>query len=314
MPPFQRAIISFTSLCPAFCRAVIFSIIILMMVWLFKTDTHRYLVTENPKLEAPAIPQVNVRPLIEIPRSTLRITPFPYAVVEDALDAGYFAQLEKDFPPFPTSEPAQKSGYIGQKSIQYNSPEYLHLLKRSSAWKALHDFVSSQAVVDLGMRVYGDLIKSDPNCLLDPENLVYEPYHEDVERVRKDIDAIIKQRKSPVNKVFSRMDFFHGLPEKYALHPHLDWPHRIFSMLIYFSTTNSSTGGEYIAYQQQPDGKFIVQEIYPTKPNLLLSHMSCSPKSWHGVSPFNGPGMRKLIQIQISAHHSVCRTKATEKH
>lgn len=235
-------------------------------------------------------------------------TPYPYILLEQALEPSLYDELSTHFPAPPANLLASKKG---RKSIVRGSAAYDEVLRSSPGWQQLHDFVHSQAIVDAGMRVYGDYLRAHPGCLIDPDRLFYKDFVEDHSLVAP--AALYERRqhvmanRSPLpfdrHELFSRMDFFHGLPNRYEVDCHNDWPHRLFSVILYFVDLNEATGG---AFRVMDSSRKTVAEFYP-RSNTGVSHLSALPEALHGVERFRGPGLRRMIQIQVSSHFSVCR-------
>ncbi|CAF1006952.1 unnamed protein product [Adineta steineri] len=248
--------------------------------------------------------------------------PYPFAIERNFLEQNLFSELARDFPAVPESV-VKKNNSRGNKSIFFNTTEYDLILRTSEAWRRLHYFVHSQAMIDYGMKFYGRPLQDHPECMLHVDKATYKEFIENHFMVK---ESVLFDRRHQVqlgrsieidgkhydrNTLFSRMDFFHGPSERYHLGPHLDWPHRVFTVLIYFTDTNSTTGGALRILERNGDGNFrVIETVYP-KVNTAVSFLSALPSAWHEAEIFRGPGFRKLIQIQVSAHYSVCRSASS---
>eukprot|EP01094_Clydonella_sp_ATCC50884_P002796 TRINITY_DN12144_c0_g1_i1.p1 TRINITY_DN12144_c0_g1~~TRINITY_DN12144_c0_g1_i1.p1 ORF type:complete len:200 (+),score=36.68 TRINITY_DN12144_c0_g1_i1:662-1261(+) len=198
----------------------------------------------------------------------------------------------------------------------------------------MHDYVNSQLFVDACMQdlpLYTAAFESDPNCLIDPSLAHYEHHVEPINARQGSYEAqrAYKWRTSSPphdpNALYSRMDFFFGPPyndtagEGYKFPAHLDYPHRVLSLLLFFTDVTPETGGqlEMVALRdpeeskgaRHPEDKYELLEAFYPHRGSVISHLSSHPNSWHRVQPWRGPGYRRLVQIQLSSTVSVCRVK-----
>ncbi|KAI9026107.1 hypothetical protein DFJ74DRAFT_663219 [Hyaloraphidium curvatum] len=250
--------------------------------------------------------------------------PFPHIFMDRIFDPDFYSQLAAGFPDIPAAVAADGQN-IGQKSIIFGSPGYLKVIDSSPAWKRLHDWVASQAAVDWGFRAYAPHLEAwrgEANCTV-PDKPRYQSYLEDPKKTPRKLDFLYGVRSGRIDppphhdpaRLYSRMDFFHGKAGVYWLPAHLDWPHRLFSILIYFSDTSPASGGAFRALVptgQLPNGSktFRPARTYHPRSNQAISHLSALPTAWHGADLFagdGGAGERRLVQVQVSMHQSVCR-------
>ena len=96
------------------------------------------------------------------------------------------------------------------------------------------------------------------------------------------------------------------MKETYTFNTHLDWPFRAFSLLIYFTDTDDSTGG-HLAIHHGAGGQHLNRTI-KIRRNWGVAHLSPFRTAWHSVPPYVvKDDYRKIIQIQASSSWALCR-------
>jgi hypothetical protein len=223
-----------------------------------------------------------------------------------------YLALERDFPAVPHAV-LNGSHAKGNKSIRRTDAAYAELLAESAAWRALDQFVYSQQMIDYGMQLFGPALRDDPRCKVDPDKAVFVDRNETLNaRGVIPVKPFYERRSQGIgnpNELYIVMDFFHGpgnitgrRQAPYSFNRHLDWPFRVFSILLYFTDTNEETGGNLDIY----DGTRI-QSSYNISKNGGIAHLSPHPDAWHGVRTFTKKDdYRKLIQIQATSSWTVC--------
>jgi hypothetical protein len=257
------------------------------------------------------------------PENLAHVLPFPYFESHQLLDPDLYAALDRDFPPV---SDAVVSGLNrrGNKSIRRIDAPYRDLMDRSPAWKLLDDYVHSQKMIDLGMKLFGKALKDNPKCKIDPDKARFIDRNETLSTRNStmgvyagggiDVKPYYERREKMIgdpNELFVVMDFFHGpgnitgrQARSYSFNRHLDWPFRVFSILLYFTDTDKVSGGNLDIY----DGEHIHHSVVPIAQNGGVAHFSPHPDAWHGVRTFTRKDeYRRLIQIQASLQWSVCR-------
>jgi len=253
------------------------------------------------------------------------IEPYPYYESNGILDHDFYAALARDFPPVPDAVRTGRNA-LGNKSIRRTDSAYAHLLAHSAAWRALDRFVYSPRMIDLCMRLFGDALRSNPKCRVDPSKARFVDRNETLSTRDPRTGAYTgggirtgpyyhrrRLRTGDPNELYVVMDFFHGPGadvaraqragrKAYTFGRHLDWPFRVASLLIYFTDTDESTGGHLQVY----NGSRVHRSI-AIKQNSGISHLSPDARAWHGVPTYTGQGYRRLVQIQLSSSWSVCR-------
>lgn len=254
------------------------------------------------------------------------VDPFPFYVSEQLLAPSFFDELDRDFPDAP-EHVTRAAAYGGARSIVRNEPAYDELLARSAAYRRLHDYVFSQRMVDVGMKLFGEHLARDRRCVVDPSKAFFADHLEIFEKRRPngllkpgqaDLRPAFDRRRNRIgdpNELYVVLEFFHGVgnmtgsrhsPTLYQIKKHIDYPMRVMSILLYFTDTSMATGGTFEIYEGA-DGRHL-NETIEVKRNSAISHLSPHPEAWHAVPRFTQKDQyRRVIQIQISSKWSVCR-------
>ena len=255
--------------------------------------------------------------------------PFPYYLFDQMLDDTFYLELERDFPPVPLAV-RNRGNAKGNKSIRRTDAEYAALLSRSPAWRKLHDFVHSQQMIDLGMQLFGRDLDRNPHCLVDSKKAVFVDHIETLD-TRDPASGNYtggglcmtpfyrrhRERTGDPNQMYTTMDFFHGPgvmtmedtykgQEPYFFAPHRDGACRVFSLLLYFTSTSERMGGNFLIHEG--DGGVRVNRSISIGKNSGLAHLAPLETAWHSVLPYLGKNQyRKLVQIQATSNWAVCR-------
>jgi hypothetical protein len=249
--------------------------------------------------------------------------PYPHVAVNGFLPDHILDQLDKDFPSVSAAERAANAKKGTGKDVLWVEPKFWELMARSAIYRELNDYLNSTAFMEWGLGLYSHHLEkglTKHNCSVDPKKAFFEFYPEAMEVAKKSF-GIYRNRKLGIdtpsdhdnNRIFSRLDFVHGLNRIYWKGAHEDFPHRILGILIYLDDLTEESGGEFELYSPSwsPAGKIL------PKRGMMLSHFSGWDRAIHGATLLNSTAnpdiKRRYIHIQLSAHQTLCRTNQMMK-
>ena len=272
-------------------------------------------------------------PVVENAKHNVMKYPYPHYVFDQFLPTELFLQLKKDFPVIPPKERKLYNPYIPGKYYVYGQPKFYELMGTSGkmffffinnsyslffpleSYRQLHHYANSSAFSDWAMHLFGHFLEKGHaagNCSIDPNKVFFEHHIQDLtESVNSQWLYDLRKKGSHLepghnnNRVFSRMDLIHGYPG-YRSSIHQDIKNMVIGVLIFLDETKEDAGGEFAMYH----GKNLVKKI-KSKPNRALAHLNGWTEAIHEGLLFNDKNdpnaIRRVIQIELSAHQTVCR-------
>lgn len=231
--------------------------------------------------------------------------PYPHIALENALRD--YDGLSADFP----DESRFSKTIRMHGDLTYPDPEYVKLIEESPAYRALHDWVYSDAFVKAFLELFDDEIElrvKSGELILDPRTL---PIQSDSYEGRRmigsyegslDTDAFLFPRMDiGVGKVgYGKVNGGQGV--------HTDNLTRMASILLYIDQNPTMVGGEHRLYSVEKF-KPVLTRVYSPQPNLLIASLQTN---WalHDVNPVTEiTGVRKAIYMAVS-----CSTELWNPH
>jgi hypothetical protein len=222
-----------------------------------------------------------------------RVEPYPHVVCDGFVEPEHYRQLCRTFPLCPPGK--SPTGF----SLYWGEAGYDRLLDEQPAWRALHDSFHSQAFIDWGAKQFAEVWRRE-GCTIDPAAARYVPYRED--RIDKERSTLRQVVHEP-HELWVRMDIHQGRVG-YRRQPHVDYPRRLVSMLIYFCDhdENRMVGGELFLHgPAQPRQS---TRIAP-RHNLMVA-FPCANNSLHSVAKLTAAAApRNYVHVFISGSESV---------
>lgn len=251
-------------------------------------------------------------------------TPFPYLVIDNALNEEDFERITKEIPSKEFIEGVKQqysdNGYGKRYDISSRQSDFYDMIEKSPTWKKLYDYLYSKEFLNEVDKVFGDEVSrmgglfQTRKLRLVPGRYNAHTYKEPgIFRVRK-IGRKLKEVMK--NNVFVEAGLAIG-NEGYWREAHVDNRNRIASMLIYFNGREDFDGGDLVLYKSKKErplesyGKKLADEeaeafetVEPKKNRVAM--FLCSNNSFHGVVPVkekNAPRKFSYIGItSISSH------------
>ena len=237
---------------------------------------------------------VTARGVCNLELLPVRVEPYPHVVCETFVEPERYWQLCRTFPLCPPGK--SPTGF----SLYWGEAGYDRLLDEQPAWRALHDTFHSQTFIDWGAKQFAEVWTRE-GCTIDPEAARYVSYRED--RIDKERSSLRRVAHEP-RELWVRMDIHQGRVG-YSRQPHLDYPRRLVSMLIYFCDHDESrmVGGELFLHGAT------LQRREPTRiaprHNLMVA-FPCSNNSLHSVAKLTSATVpRNYVHVFISGSETL---------
>lgn len=201
-----------------------------------------------------------------------------FAIINNFLDSGLFAKMERDFPI------VLNEGFRAQNDLSCTDTEYQELLEESDAWTGFHNMVFSQKFW---------------------ENIVKEYFQSEIKfNLNFKTDARENRAGVPIFQslrfyTYARLDI--GVATKgYGINnggrgAHIDNKQRLISCLLYFSDQSELQGGEF----QMCDSRGQVYETIPVKRNRAIISIQ-NENAWHKVNPLKS-GIRRFVYFSLNS-------------
>lgn len=235
--------------------------------------------------------EVEQQVMYRLANAPLRHWPFPHLVVDDVFPAHFYARLIASLPPIESYRGIADSGrvatvtadaYRQRHTIDLMRPEPERFpIEQRDFWTGFLDWLIGQRFIMFALQKFSPLVTARFS-----QNLRDARFHPEFQLVRDFTD--------------------------YALGPHTDSPHKVAVLLFYLppmGTTNADLGTSLYVPRDTSfrcDGtrhhareNFLRAATMPWRPNTLVAFFK-SARSFHGVEPVTGPGLRRdLIQLSI---------------
>lgn len=229
--------------------------------------------------------------------------PFPYIIFENFFEKDYFDKIIQDFPGIKTFE--KEKNIVGRMhhDITNGDRVYDDLVKKSDAYKKMHEFVYSKSFINFFLGIFKDQILEN----FKNKSLLHNPFDfETIEKPHEGIKVIDKNSLSNTQKknIYSRIDIGVG-KKNYGLKTggggiHVDNPQRLISLLFYCGGYSNMKGGEHRIWKED-NGKMILEKIIVPKPNMMIASLQTN-KSYHDVNPITEiEGTRNAFYLAISS-------------
>ena len=235
----------------------------------------------------------------------LRLEPFPHLVIQNALDADLFAQLEKEFPDTNTVMNGRS------KADTWYAYPACHALENEVISRRWREFLSYHVSVDFFrdfFDTFGDIVAE------------YYPHLErDLGKKASDFTVAMRQpgqALNPENQVIDaslECQFYVNYTQnsREVRGPHVDRPTELFAALLYFRLDeDTSTGGDLeICTSREPD------RLYPEKNVVRVDHLPMEVERKRvdvtDVVPYR-PNTLVMFLNSNSSLHSISRRSATD--
>ena len=241
--------------------------------------------------------------MLNIDPTKLQESPFPYLVQKELFDPEFYKELKATYPDF-----GKATGWSRMsKDLMRGDAEFAQTVSHG-AWKTFFDYLNSSKFLNTMTGLFQKGLQSD-DFLVDPKTLKLADHVETREWIATNkVSKAVADFQGARNEVFVRMDL--GIGEKgYKRPPHLDWRHRVCSLLVYFDdpAETKMEGGKLIIHKPDGNGYSSVGVVEPE--NNMGVYKLDNNQSFHSVSEVTAiEGQRKTLYIAISSRGQVWRT------
>jgi len=229
--------------------------------------------------------------------------PFPYVIFNNFFEKKYYDEVARDFPKIQTFEKEKNNVGRMHHDITNGDKVYKDLIKKSDAYKKMHNWVYSKNFIDFFLHIFRDQIitnYNNKNLLHNPFsfNIIEEPYEG-----AKVVDKNSLSNKKKKN-IYSRIDIGVG-KKNYGIKTggggiHVDNPQRLISLLFYCGGYSHIKGGEHRIWKKE-SGNMKLENIIVPKPNMLIASLQTNI-SYHDVNPIKEiEGTRNAFYLAISS-------------
>jgi hypothetical protein len=238
--------------------------------------------------------------MLKIQKQNLRTAPFPYLVQPDLLEPSLYEQLKTTFPHFERAE-----GWSRMSKDLMKGDSLFEETVSKGPWKVLHDYFHSDRFLTAMADLFGTCVGSG-ELMVDLRSLRLSSYVEDRQCIGSGkLSASIAQYQGDKSEVFIRMDI--GVGEQgYKRTNHLDWRHRVCSLLLYFDEASETgmVGGSF-RINELRDGTYQTFAVVEPKNNLGILKLD-NNMSYHSVDEITRiEGRRKTLYVAISSRGRV---------
>lgn len=238
--------------------------------------------------------------MLNIDNNSMVVSPFPYLVQKGLFEPTFYQSLKALYPDFNSA-----AGWKRMSKDLMRGDDRFNEVVSGGPWKTLFNHLNSQAFVNNMVSLYGDKMQKD-GLLVDPSSLRLTDYVETREWIGSHkVSKSVAEYDGDKSEVFIRMDF--GVGETgYVRPPHLDWRHRVCSLLVYFDDPIETTmeGGRFIINEKNKDGFSTVGTLEPEN-NMGIFKLD-NNNSYHSVSEVTAiEGQRKTLYIAVSSRGQV---------
>lgn len=229
-------------------------------------------------------------------------SPYPHIAFRDAVQV--HDGLVADFP----AEDQFGAKLRMHGDMTTGDPGYETLTATSPAYKALHDWVYSEAFIETFLEMFDEQIEMrvrSGDLLLDPRTL---PRHPEPYEFRKMIGRWSVQTENPF--LFPRLDIGIG-KVNYGLENggsgiHVDNLTRLVSILLYIDDNPTMVGGEHRLYRLEKKTP-VIDKVYAAQGNLMVASLQ-SNSALHDVNPVTEiEGFRKAMYMAVSCSTEIWR-------
>lgn len=240
--------------------------------------------------------------MLHVESINLNEAPFPHLVQRQLFSPDLYAALKASYP-----EVSSVQGWSRMSKDLMRGDAGFAEATSSGPWRTFFDYANSFAFLDLMIGLFERSLHS-AELMCDPSKLTLIDHVETREwmasgRVRREVADF----QGPLEEVFVRMDF--GIGEVgYERKLHLDWRHRLCSLLIYFDDPDETQleGGRLRIHDSSVDGCPVVAEIAPEN-NMGIFKVD-SNQAFHSVSEVTSIlGQRKTLYVAISSRGQLWR-------
>lgn len=238
--------------------------------------------------------------MLRIQSEALSKTPYPHLVQDQVFDPEFYEALKASYPEFGKAE-----GWSRMSKDLIRGDRAFDEAISAGPWKELYSYFNSSAFIrDMSSLFKGTFNEDELAVSLDDLNLI--DYTETREWISaRKVSEAIKHFDGNREDVFIRMDFGRG-DTGYVRPNHLDWRHRICSILFYFDdpVETGMEGGHFIIHDEPGDDGNIVSKTKP-KNNQAIFKVD-NNDSYHSVDEITKiDGERKTLYVAISSRGQV---------
>jgi len=238
--------------------------------------------------------------MLNINTESLALTPYPHLVQEQVFDQDFYRELKESYPDF-----GKANGWSRMSKDLIRGDSAFDEAVSSGPWKKLYGYFNSNSFIQDMVSLYkGTFDEAKLAIPIEDMNLI--DYTETREWISaRKVSEAIKEFDGNREDVFIRMDFGRG-DTGYIRPNHLDWRHRICSILFYFDdpTEIEMEGGHFIIHDESGENGNIVSKTKPQNNQAILK--LDNNDSYHSVDEITAiSGERKTLYVAISSRGQV---------
>jgi hypothetical protein len=240
--------------------------------------------------------------MLNIDSAALQSSPFPHLAQRNLLDPEMYGELKATFPEFDTAVGWHRMS----KDLMRGDPGFTEAVSHG-AWKGLYGYLNSSFFLTAMVELFHEGLQSD-DFLANPNALKLTDHVETRDWIGgHNVGRAISDFRGALEDVFIRMDF--GIGELgYSRRPHLDWRHRICSMLMYFDNPQETKmeGGRFLVHDNTRKDSPVIASLEPEN-NMGILKLD-NNQSLHSVNEVTAiEGQRKTLFIGVSSRGRVWR-------
>ncbi len=238
--------------------------------------------------------------MLNIDTSRLRTSPYPFLVQQDLLDADTFRALRSSYPVF------ERSPMWNRMTADLMKGDAgFDAAVSGGAWKQMFDYFHSRCFVDQMLSLYAGT-QAAGALRVGMGGLRLTDHVETREWIAEGgVSQRVEAYGGDRSEIFIRMDF--GVGESgYARATHVDWRHRICSLMLYFDDADETgmRGGSF-RVEEFAGGKSTVRHSFKSRRNLGILKLDDN-HSHHSVDEVTRiRGQRRTLYVAVSSRGRV---------
>lgn len=219
-----------------------------------------------------------------------------HKIYTNFLPQGLFSAMKHSLPPM---EQVPNSGR-SHKDLFYEDKLFQDLEKYRPSWKTFLDWWIFNH--ETWLKLLEDVTYDDSVMRFDPRALPFRKHVAESDRGLRTDDS------DPF--LYPRIDIGYGV-EGYGLHnggcgPHIDFPQRVISLLLYFSDNVDIEGGEFVIHTNGKNGPLKQVSV---KPNMAVAMLQ-DEWGWHHVNPVTkATEPRIAVYAALSCSHNIWKNR-----
>ncbi len=243
--------------------------------------------------------------MLQIDKTQLKLKPFPHLVQKELFKPDFYDALKSSYPAFGKADEWSRMS----RDLMRGDPLFEATISKTGPWNKLFQYFNSAAYLDDMLDLFGEHMLSSGLTVNPSELKIDTDYVETREWIatNKPISKTIQDYQGPREELFVRMDMGVGANDYYRP-PHLDWRHRVCSLLVYFDDPQEThmEGGKFIINEQDSNtGKFSDVSTIEPENNMGIFKLD-SNTSWHSVTKItNIDGERRTLYVPLSSRGNI---------